>query len=391
MAIPAVEPYHGLLGVAKPSNTASDLDDDPTSKGDPAMTFRPLRTWSITCLIGAMTIAGSATGYLLIQLKTGTAMTETAQTFLDALNDEQRGEAVIPFDDPSRLDWHFIPKDNRKGIPIGDLDADQREALDALLQAALSQIGFEKSTGVMKLEAILEEIQRRTGRSGTNRDPGRYFVTVFGDPTPDDRWGLSFEGHHLSLNFVVEGDEVVSSSPQFFGANPVRVTADYGDAFLSKDTRVLDSEEDLAFALVNALDPDQLARCRIAEQAPRDVRGGGQAQPDRTPAVGLPNSAMTSEQKRLLRQLIQLYIQTVPDDVAQQRIAKIRRGGADEIHFAWAGALEPGIGHYYRIQGPNFLIEFVNTQPDSLGNLANHSHSIWRDLDGDFGIAFDAE
>jgi hypothetical protein len=52
----------------------------------------------------------------------------------------------------------------------------------------------------------------------------------------------------------------------------------------------------------------------------------------------------------------------------------------DKIYFAWAGAREPGIGHYYRVQGPTFVLELDNTQ-----NGANHVHALWRDTERDFG------
>jgi hypothetical protein len=72
--------------------------------------------------------------------------------------------------------------------------------------------------------------------------------------------------------------------------------------------------------------------------------------------------------------------------VADQRRKLIDENGWENIHFAWAGATEPGIGHYYRIRGTAFLIEFVNTQPDAVGNPANHVHCVWRDLTGDFDL-----
>ena len=52
----------------------------------------------------------------------------------------------------------------------------------------------------------------------------------------------------------------------------------------------------------------------------------------------------------------------------------------NDMYFAWAGGLEPGQGHYYRVQTPTFLFEYDNTQND-----ANHIHAVWRQFDGDFG------
>ena len=79
-------------------------------------------------------------------------------------------------------------------------------------------------------------------------------------------------------------------------------------------------------------------------------------------------------------------VSTVNGDVAAARVDAIEEAGFDHVHFAWAGASKPGTGHYYRIQGPTFLVEFVNTQPDAAGNPASHIHLIWRDTAGDFGV-----
>jgi hypothetical protein len=80
------------------------------------------------------------------------------------------------------------------------------------------------------------------------------------------------------------------------------------------------------------------------------------------------------------------YAGTMAASIASARIGRVRAAGVDNIHFAWAGALEPGRPHYYRIQGPTFLVEYDNTQND-----ANHIHSVWRDFDGDFGLDLLAE
>ena len=66
--------------------------------------------------------------------------------------------------------------------------------------------------------------------------------------------------------------------------------------------------------------------------------------------------------------------------LADQDLAKIQRAGWDKVLFAWAGSIKPGEGHYYRVQGPTFLLEYDNTQ-----NNANHIHSVWRDFENDFG------
>lgn len=311
-------------------------------------------------------------------------MAAAANEFLASLNEQQRSKAVLAYDSPKRVDWHFIPKPERKGLQIREMEPNQRTAARALLRAALSQVGYDKASQIMELENLLAELEKNRV-DGPLRDPERYYYTVFGKPAADSKWGLSVEGHHLSLNFVVDAGKVASSTPSVFAANPAIVKADVIPA-VKKGTRVLAREETLAFDLLKSLSSDQRRQAVLADKAPAEIRAAGEAQPPTDAAVGVAASKLASEQSRLLRELVQEYAHNMPDDVATRRLEAIESAGFDKVHFAWAGADELGVGHYYRIQGPTFLIEFVNTQPDAAGNPANHIHSIWRDLAGDFDL-----
>ena len=341
-----------------------------------------IRNLFIVMAILAVTTTGGYTYYRLAS--SGAEMTKSAERFLATLTGKQRSHTQLALDTPKRVDWHFIPKDNRKGLQIKEMTAPQRRAALALLRSALSQVGYDKSTKIMQLETILHELEKkRNGRHA--RDPERYYFTIFGQPAAEGRWGLSVEGHHLSLNFVVDKQQVVASTPQFMGTNPGLVRDDYVPG-IKKGTRLLAKEESLAFQLVNSFTPQQRQAGVISEKAPREIRNAGSAQPPAEPAVGLAAAKMTGEQVKTLRGLVEEYIRSMPDDVARRRQTAIKKAGLENIQFAWAGATQPGIGHYYRIQGPTFLIELVNTQPDAAGNPANHIHSVWRDPAGDFGI-----
>lgn len=313
----------------------------------------------------------------------GVEMTEAAQAFIGTLDDDQKQTTLLEYDTPKRVDWHFIPKDERKGLQIKHMTQPQRDAAHKLLQACLSDLGYQKATQIMSLEALLHELE---GGQGQNiRDPERYYFTLFGDPATDEKWGLSVEGHHLSLNFVVESGSVISSTPQFFAANPTEVKQE-NKAGIPVGLRVLAKEEDLAFKLVNMLTDEQKQEAIIAETAPREIRAAGEPQPPQEPAVGLRLADMTKEQRDVLHQLGTAYLESMPAAIADQRHQAIEDSDTDEIRFAWSGALEPGIGHYYRVQGETFLIEFVNTQPDAAGNPASHIHCVWRDMRGDFAL-----
>jgi hypothetical protein len=183
----------------------------------------------------------------------------------------------------------------------------------------------------------------------------------------------------------VDKGAVVASTPAFFGANPAEVKNEISGT-LPAGTRILAKEETLAFDLLNSLDETQRRTALIADTAPREIRAAGEVAPPREPAVGLAVPQLNDTQRRSLRELVEAYLENMLPEVREKRAADIREAGVDNVYFAWAGATHPGVGHYYRVQGPTFLIEFVNTQPDSAGNPANHIHCVWRDLRGDFGL-----
>jgi len=323
-------------------------------------------------------------GAALLKPTPGISMTEAAQAFLKTLRNEQRPAATLPYDDARRVDWHFIPKDSRKGLVVSEMGSTQRKAARALLASAMSETGLKKSVQIMELEAVLNDIET-AGKGGRwVRDPHRYYYTIFGEPKAEGTWGLSIEGHHLSLNFVVTDGKVTSHTPSMMGANPAVMPKAHGP--FEKGDAVLHAEESTAFALLHMLDDAQRGKAVIAKDPPREMRSAGDAQPPDTAAVGLPAGQMTDKQQNVLRALLKAYTANMPDMIADARWAEIENAGFDKVHFAWAGAQKPGVGHYYRVQGPTFLVEFVNVQPDTLGTRANHIHCMWRDLRGDFGL-----
>ncbi|MCA8994238.1 MAG: DUF3500 domain-containing protein [Planctomycetaceae bacterium] len=308
-------------------------------------------------------------------------MTSAGAGFVKTLTDEQKMTALMPYDSEKRVDWHFIPKDERKGLQVKYMSDEQRTAAHQLLRSALSEVGYSKATRIMQLESLLNELEGGKGRN--IRDPHRYYFTLFGNPEGEGKWGLSVEGHHLSLNFVVENGKVVSSTPQFFATNPALVK-NANKVGIPVGTRVLAKEEELAFELVNRLGEEQRKVAMIAKEAPAEIRDAGSPQPPQAKAEGIAFSDLSANQQSLLQELVVEYCSAMPQEVANERLDAIREAGWDHIHFAWAGATEPGVGHYYRVQGKTFLIEFVNTQPDAAGNPANHIHCVWRDMAGDF-------
>lgn len=373
---------HGNLYFWRNQNFAECPFFHPTRLPFPAKGLAVRKSFlAITSVVVAL--LSVTTAYTFYRLAgTGEKMTSAADALVSSLDAEQKKAMLYPYDSPQRLGWHFIPKDQRKGLQMKDMTEDQRKKTHALLQVALSEAGYDKTTKIISLEALLKHIQK----SGPIRDTERYYVTIFGEPNADSRWGLSFEGHHLSLNFVVEGDQVVSSTPQFFATNPAEVKEAVLDGY-PKGMEILKAEEEIAFALVNGLSKQQRETAVIAEKCPAEIRNAGDPHPPQTAPEGIAWTELKSEQQATLKKLIDTYVSTMPKDVAAKRFADLEAAGWDGIHFAWAGGFKDGVPHYYRVQGKTFLIEFVNAQPDVSGNPANHIHCVWRDMRGDFALS----
>ncbi|MFP6770259.1 MAG: DUF3500 domain-containing protein, partial [Planctomycetaceae bacterium] len=183
------------------------------------------------------------------------------------------------------------------------------------------------------------------------------------------------------LNYTITDGQLLATTPEFFGANPGTIDAGPG-----RRIRVLGPEEDVARSILANCSAGQQKVVWRSKQAPDDLRGGGVAQPDTTEPVGLPVSKMNPVQKKLMQTLLTEYLRNMPGDVERQRRTEINKAGLENIYFAWWGSEKLNQRHYYRVQGPTFLIEYNNTQ-----NSANHVHSIWRNLAGDFNVPIDSK
>lgn len=306
----------------------------------------------------------------------GNDMSSAADNLLAALTAEQRVQATFPFSGDVRTDWHFVPKEDRKGLPLKEMTTEQTYLVHILLNESLGQSGYSKTAGIMYLESILRGMDVQRGRNGAYeyRDPTKYFVSVFGSPQMNGAWGWSFEGHHISLNFTVVDGQLIASSPAFFGANPHRVPSGPAEGL-----RLLGSEEDRARRLMVSLRDEQAKIALVGADVPKHIFSAASPRVSPDEPQGIRASNLRPDQLGLLHQLIDSYIENVADEAALERRAQVSAAGGN-IYFAWMGSVEPGEAHYYRVQAPSFLIEYDNIQ-----NSANHSHTVWRDYDGDFG------
>jgi hypothetical protein len=292
--------------------------------------------------------------------------------FIDSLDQKQRSLAALPFEDAGRETWHYLPAASwaRPGISLGDLSLEQKILLFDILKAHLSETGYAKSLRIIGLEDVLAEA------SGNKdfRDSKKYYVAFYGNPETDALWAWSFEGHHLSLNFTISEGKT-AMTPRFLGANPATIKAG-----TRKGERTLAKEQDLGLELIHSMNMDQQAKAVFRAEAFPEIVTTHESRVEPLQAVGISYAELKEPQRTLLMSLIHEYLATMPNELAQQRMASLAREEIDEIRFGWAGATAAGKGHYYRIQGKSFLIEYDNTQ-----NKANHIHTVWRDFDGDFG------
>jgi hypothetical protein len=304
----------------------------------------------------------------------GRAMTEAANAFLENLNADQRSKATFAFTDDSRFEFRYTPR-ARTGLSLKEMNAAQRSRAHELLKTGLSVRGYAAASAIIELEDVLRAIEApRSGPNAIVRDPDLYFTSVYGTPGKSP-WGWKFEGHHISVNFTVIDDKPIVFAPSFFGANPAIVRDGP-----KKGTRVLRDEEEVARELLAAFTDAQRTKVIFDVTAPRDMITGENRESSPLEPGGLAYSDMSPAQRRVFERLLDVYLGRVAPDLAKRRLEALNKEGMDKMTFGWAGSTSVGGPHYYRIQGPTFLVEYDNVQND-----ANHIHSVWRDLDGDFG------
>ncbi len=294
-----------------------------------------------------------------------------ANAFLSSLDAKQKEKAVFAYDNEERFDWNFVPM-TRSGLALHEMDESQKQLAMSLLKATLSDQGFRKASGVLSLEAILREVEGLPATNGY-RDPQKYYLSFFGTPSSKKLWGWRIEGHHISLNVSSDNGKIVATTPSFFGANPAVVTRG------NRHIQLLKEETDLGFALVNSLTEDQLRIARFSERALPEIVSGNDRKAKKLEPAGIPFKDLSSSQKESFLKLLDVFVLNYEFGFSSRLMTKIKDAGVDNLSFAWAGSVQPGKGHYYRIQGPMLLIEYDNTQ-----NNANHVHTAVRDLTNDF-------
>jgi hypothetical protein len=315
---------------------------------------------------------------------------KTAQRFLSTLDEDEKSLLKIQMEDSTRTNWTNLPLGlaPRSGLRYGDLSEESKIAFHRILSSIFSSQGYLKTFAIMQVDDILHElfeIQFQQGKVDErtmgfirrlNWDYGNYYLAIAGNPETEDVWGLKFEGHHISINLTVAGNEF-SMTPLFFGSDPAVV-----EETQYAGLRPLSKEEDYGFWLINALDESQKAKATISDKVPGDII----TSPNRPQWIeefqGIKGSELNPGQQKILHYLIEEYIGNLDRKKAEEHLDKLHARGMGDVYFAWIGSYEPMKAHYYIIHSPDFLIEY-----DNVGFLdnANHIHSIWRENGNDFG------
>ena len=334
-------------------------------------------------------------------------MRTAADALLSNLTREQLAKALFPFEnEDERRDWDFIPKYRPRGLPLREMTDRQQVLAQQLLAASLSLPGYTQAVSIMAFENVLRELNApRAGLAAAEfRHSGKYQFSFFGEPHAEQTWAWRMVGHHVAVNFTIVDGRYVAPTPLLFGAEP----AQFG-VF-----RPLIDDEDRGFMLLDSLDGAQRHQAIIHHVAPPDFvtrvvrKLGDEELPGdhelgfdhyvisdqdrdmlkwiRHQAKGLPGGAMNAAQLGQFKEIVRGYVDRLPTEVAQQHMQRLDSGGFESFTFAWAGQPERGKPHYYRVQGPSFLVEFENAQVGGgLPGEGNHIHTVWRDPDNDFG------
>jgi hypothetical protein len=309
-------------------------------------------------------------------------MSAAAEGFLAALQPELRERATFAMSDEERKRWSNLPWTlfERLGVSLEEMSPEQRILAHKLIESPLSSQGYLKTTGIMRVDEILNRLSRAKAPDGQPMfGQGFYWVGIFGDPTSDKAWGWQLDGHHLALNFTVVGD-AMGVTPIFMGSDPAEIRTGPEAGFY-----VQGEEDRKGRALFASLSEEQRAKAILSTDAPRDViTGPGRA--DRLKEIqGLPAAEMTAGQRRLLLGLLGEYLHNLEHGLAHAQLERMEAAGIERLHFSWAGT-EAGKPYYYRIHGPTVLIEFDNSYPPGReSGPVNHIHTVWRDPERDYG------
>ena len=232
-----------------------------------------------------------------------------ANAFLGALSEPQRTKTLFAVDDPEWRKWmnqHFYI---RQGVGFDEMSEAQRQAAFGLIKASLSAKGLTLTRDIMRLNHTLGELNNN---DFVQYGEWFYWMTVMGTPSATQPWGWQLDGHHVIINYYVQGDQVVMT-PTFIGSEPVTATTGK-----YAGTSVLQDQQNRGLAFVNSLDAAARAKAIVA---PAKTSNNNRTEAFKDNVVmayeGVKASELPASAQNALADLIGLYVGIMDDGHAK--------------------------------------------------------------------------
>ncbi len=320
------------------------------------------------------------------------AMVAAARAVLLICSDQERAKLRFAIEAPNWRMWSnpelYV---NRYGLRMDELSQRLRDAILEVVRASLSPRGFEKARACMLMNEFLGQLVG--GPRVLNQYS--YNFSLFGEPSIVEPWGWQLHGHHLALNCLVVGKQLVIS-PTFMGAEPNLI-----DEGPHAGLTIFNDEERSGLKLMRSLPAAQRDRAQIYKLMydpampkgrfhPADQRHLGGAFHDNRiiPYEGVRGADMTPAQRTHLLELCAMFIEYLPAGALAARMREIERH-LDETHWCWIGLYGDEDPYYFRIQSPVIMCEFDHHSGVFLTNREPakcHIHTIVRAPNGnDYG------
>ena len=352
---------------------------------DGRILMRALKT-SATCVLSALSALFAFFGGSLINADEKSSATSirsddqshqvvaAANALMDVLNDDEKSKCLFKFNDEAqRLRWSNLPTGifERKGLRMGDLKPEQRDAVMAVLKATLSPSGYQQILDNVAAEETLNQGGRR-GRLAFGKD--EFYFSILGTPSTTEPWMWQFGGHHLAINATIVRDQI-TLGPSLTGGQPMHCTSD------GRKISQMEAEISTAFELVNSLDESQKKKAILGDRFTDMLLGPGKD--DVIPAAeGISAKELTEAQTGILKRLIKERIGLLNAEDFESKMKSIE-SEMENVHFSWRGSTKPGSAAYYRVQGLTFFLEFA---PQQMGDAPmEHIHAMYREFRNDYG------
>jgi hypothetical protein len=329
-----------------------------------------------------LTSAGRVEPDLFALRKTGVTlqpMRDAVAAFVVSLDDAQREAVFFDVDGEVWRTWSNIHRNlMRHGLCLAELSQAQRELVYEILRISLGAAAYETARNAMRLNETLAEMTRLPLEFGEYF----YWISLFGEPSPDRPWGWQLDGHHCNISCFALGDQMVLS-PMLLGSEPI-----LAEAGKYKGLTVLREEEARGFAFMGALTPEQRKVATIGMDLPFDGYASGFQDNAVIPYAGVISTAMTPAQRERLLDIMKLYTQRLAPGQAEVRLAEVE-ACFDKTYFSWIGEFGEQAPFYYRIHSPVIFIEFYHQPGVALPNTGynrRHAHALVRTPNGnDYG------